>query len=98
MVIYATLPVATGYLSIAFATHRTLFCSPQIHCYFLTSQCFAGYLLLGCECVLSSGKLAMLCRNQLPSLSGYKASCTEKSYFSTLILIPFCYICHVVET
>jgi len=53
---------------------------------------------MGCECVLSSRKLAMLCRNQLPSFSGYKASCTEKSYVSTLILIPFCYICHVIET
>jgi hypothetical protein len=82
----------------AFATHGTLFCSPQIHCCFLTSQCFAGYWLLGCESVLSSRKFANLCRNQLPSLSGFQASCTEKSYFSTLTLIPFCHICRVVET
>jgi hypothetical protein len=81
-----------------FSIRGTLFCYPQIHCYFLTSQCFAGYVLLGCECVLSSKKLVMFCRNQLPSFSGYKASCTENSYFSTLILIPFCYICHVIET
>ena len=82
----------------AFATHGILFYPPQIHYYFLTSQCFAGYWLSGYECVLSSRKFVMLCRNLLPSLSGYKTSFTEKSYFSTLILIPFCYICHVIET
>jgi hypothetical protein len=82
----------------AFATHGTLFCYSRIHSYFLTSRRLAGFWLMGCECVLSSRKLAMLCRNQQPSFSGHKASSTEKSYVSTLILIPFCYISHVIET